>query len=120
MTVAFAPFALDKVVQEQLFGLVVRLGKKRRCGTVFVWLQDWSFLHNNPYVGSSVLCSSAIRCVFLFQKSLKNLDPSYKMDLDFLRLFWKKKIIIIINEKQQQKKTLSYNQINIVKWAEPV
>ena len=39
--------------------------------------------------------SLVVRQSFSFQKNPKNLDLSYKMDIDLLRLFWKSKARII-------------------------
>ena len=44
-------------------------------------------------LSKSILCSSAIRSNSLFQNNPENLDPSFKMDLDFLGCFGGEKFL---------------------------
>ena len=43
----------------------------------------------------SVLCNFAVIRVLPFLNNPKDLDPSYKMDLDFLGLFWNEKNTVL-------------------------
>ena len=48
--------------------------------------RDFS-LQKLPQICEAVLCNAAAKWIFLFKNHPKNLDPSYKTDLDFLDCF---------------------------------
>ena len=46
-----------------------------------------------PKIYISVVCNLAVRSVFLLHNNSKNLDPSYKVDLDFWDFFRMEKLL---------------------------
>ena len=71
-------------------------------------------LFGNASTDVSVLeFSSFIRWSF-FQNNSKNLDPSYKMDLDFLDCLGRVELVLDILGRGKPHFSLSYSQINMV------
>ena len=58
----------------------------------------WGFHLSRMTTNKSVLCNFAIIQVLPFQNNLKDLDPSYKTDLDLWDCFGRKKVHLISEE----------------------
>ena len=58
---------------------------------IFIRLKHGSLPFLITPKSKSVLCNSAIKWWFLFLNNLKDLDPSYKMDLDLSDCFGREK-----------------------------
>ena len=67
--------------------------------TIFIWLQDGVFVSLEwLQISNSVPWKCAIIRVLPFLNNPKDLDPSYKMDLDLWDCFGRKKLCLITEE----------------------
>ena len=96
----FPPFWIGSMIKEVAIfrekNLLDYWTRKLRRSTVFIRVKDESFiLPKLLQIYNSVWSNSAMRWISPFKNNPKNLDPSYKMDLDFRDCFGRGNTLVL-------------------------